>query len=375
MNGPRTARRVASAALLLLGGCRQVAGIEERRLPDPPAPRDTLDLRDIVPPPACSPDLSSDAHHCGACGHDCLGGACQEGECQPFRVSLTPSPDDNTGPLLDAGPGGDVYWWRYKFDGAIYRAPKSGGDAIEVIAALDGGWIRDVATDGQRLYFSNYSDSDQLPSRGYYSCAMDGTDAQQLVGDGVSGASFVALDGEWLYFENAYDSLGIGRVKKSGGPVEPLLVLPGPAPHFDLGSSIYIDDGWLYYSGGVTPISRMRLDGSEAGPIFGPDTKGYISGVHDGMVYWNDATTVLKRGVVDGSALPDTFFVEATGQLSFQDGWIYGRRGAALVRFREDEVMPDVEFVAFGSLPVGRADAVSLWWVEHVQGEVFRVAL
>lgn len=362
--------RVALLALALTG-CRQVVGVEDRTLPAPPEPDAPFDVRRIVPPTPCSEDLENDPRHCGSCGHDCLGGACEEGECQPFRVSLTPSPFDNGGPFVTPG---DVYWWRYRFDGAIYRAPKTGGDAIEVISALDAGWIRDVATDGERLYFSNFSHSDELPTRGYYSCAMDGTDAKQLV-SGPFGAASVAVDGDWLYFENSYDSVAIGRVPKAGGVVEPLLVLPGPEPHYDFGAAIFVDDGWLYYSGAVTPISRMRLDGSEAGPIFGPSTKGLIQGVHGGMVYWNDDTSVLKRGVVDGSSLPDTFFVEASGQLSFQDGWIYAHRGAALVRFREDEVTPDVEFVAFGSSPSLRADDVSVWWVESVQGEVFRVAL
>ncbi len=36
---------------------------------------------------ACSADLSTDPKSCGACGHDCLGGTCKAGACEPFFVA------------------------------------------------------------------------------------------------------------------------------------------------------------------------------------------------------------------------------------------------------------------------------------------------
>src|SRR5204863_597521 len=32
-------------------------------------------------------DLTSDAKNCGTCGHDCLGGTCMEGQCQPVLIA------------------------------------------------------------------------------------------------------------------------------------------------------------------------------------------------------------------------------------------------------------------------------------------------
>src|SRR5260370_40311182 len=29
----------------------------------------------------------SDEHHCGACGHDCLGGKCESGKCRPVVLT------------------------------------------------------------------------------------------------------------------------------------------------------------------------------------------------------------------------------------------------------------------------------------------------
>jgi hypothetical protein len=42
---------------------------------------------------------------------------------------------------------------------------------------------------------------------------------------------------------------------------------------------------------------------------------------------------------------------------------------------REDETNPEVEFVALASAPAVSADATSVWWIERVQGDVFRLAL
>lgn len=35
----------------------------------------------------CETDLRTASQHCGACGHDCLGGECQDGVCQPLVIA------------------------------------------------------------------------------------------------------------------------------------------------------------------------------------------------------------------------------------------------------------------------------------------------
>ena len=44
--------------------------------------------------PSCAPnaDYSRDAHNCGYCGHDCLGGQCAAGNCQPTILSSSERP-------------------------------------------------------------------------------------------------------------------------------------------------------------------------------------------------------------------------------------------------------------------------------------------
>src|SRR5262249_9221699 len=49
---------------------------------------------DAPPPPppdaACAADASADPSNCGACGHDCRGGACANGACQPILIGPRP---------------------------------------------------------------------------------------------------------------------------------------------------------------------------------------------------------------------------------------------------------------------------------------------
>jgi hypothetical protein len=54
---------------------------------------------------SCDADLQSDAKNCGYCGHDCLGGACQDGTCKPVTIV---SGNMNVVQLAAHGP--DLYW-------------------------------------------------------------------------------------------------------------------------------------------------------------------------------------------------------------------------------------------------------------------------
>jgi hypothetical protein len=83
----------ATVALLvvatLAGGCELVGGIEERR-----TGRGTGAGGTGGAPPCADGDPTCDPHNCGQAGHDCLAGACVDGQCQPFALVglTTPGP-------------------------------------------------------------------------------------------------------------------------------------------------------------------------------------------------------------------------------------------------------------------------------------------
>lgn len=93
----------------------------------------------------CEP-LGDDPLHCGACGHDCLGGDCLDARCQPIVLW--------TGDVVDGRAMGiaidddAVYVCS---TGAVRRVPKQGGDAIDLDAY--GGCTR-IQVAGPHVYYS-----------------------------------------------------------------------------------------------------------------------------------------------------------------------------------------------------------------------------
>lgn len=150
----------------------------------------------------CSADLQIDGHNCGACGHDCLGGACTQSKCQPVKVvsssSLAPyamtlsgstlyftnvkgsslgsmakalktATNNDTPPVVlsdwsskqgtpfqVSASGTDVYFAvhsgsaaNYEYDGALMRCPS---ETCQVALSVKGIDSYAIATDGANVY-------------------------------------------------------------------------------------------------------------------------------------------------------------------------------------------------------------------------------
>jgi outer membrane protein assembly factor BamB len=91
----------------------------------------------------CETDTLSDPRHCGACGHDCLGGACEDGGCQPIQIA-----DGQSNPFgitVDATTG-RVYWTNstsgevasVRIDGSGYDLHASGQATPQAVRYHDG---------------------------------------------------------------------------------------------------------------------------------------------------------------------------------------------------------------------------------------------
>ncbi len=106
----------------------------------------SCDSPHVACPSGCA-DLQTDAHHCGACGHDCQSGACLAGACQPVTVAKPEA--SPAGLALDASY---VYWTTFSATGQVKRAPRAGGPA-EVL--VDGQpYASGVAVDGTSVYWA-----------------------------------------------------------------------------------------------------------------------------------------------------------------------------------------------------------------------------
>jgi hypothetical protein len=99
-------------------------------------------------PPCAGANLDEDAKNCGACGHDCLGGACAAGHCQPVMLydvkALGVSP-----PTFLAAYDGSVY---FGHGVALHRVRASDGEYFHVCTHASGPWF--IAASERGVYFT-----------------------------------------------------------------------------------------------------------------------------------------------------------------------------------------------------------------------------
>lgn len=196
-----------------------------------------------VDAPACVADLTSDPANCGVCAHDCQGGACASGICQPAVFVA-----NETGVTGVAVGGADLVWTRPS-SGLVRRMPRTGGTPTTLSAAdagglanptgvttnsgsvfltdrgagivarfeLDGGatWSRasfdsptDVASDGTSVFFT-IQNQDSV-----WSLPMDGKGDAGLRMSGLNYPASVDVEGGRIF---AASGSGILVAPKDGG--------------------------------------------------------------------------------------------------------------------------------------------------------------
>lgn len=309
-----------AASLLLLGGCAGIVGIEDHTLATTSTSTATstvsatggaggtathtggadncpaVDLG-LSPCPqgsadcdgdgTCEATLATDAANCGACHHDCLGGACVGSVCR--EVALTPalSPSDAFGPMVVYE--GRVYYAAGPHDNnQVYSAPIDGSAAPKVVSSFPVGEIYHVGVvaqvqadflfvtahdAGKWILYGMLADGGtptEITTLGDFSTGLDidaegvqyiseqshilavAFDAQEIVtsADPIRG---LRLDGQRVYWSSFPDSgSDLGKIGRAGlDGKEPMDLATG------LGhpSQIALDDQWVYW----TDVERGTL--------------------------------------------------------------------------------------------------------------------
>lgn len=190
----------------------------------------------------CSADLSSDPDNCGQCGHGCLGGACNDGVCQPVHLVR-----GEAGPRWVGVHAGQVY---FASSSNIKRMPASGGN-VTVFANDVGGWNGTASTitqDASGLFYAGAS---------YLFVWRAYEDPYYLVWDASTPVVAVTTDTANAYVVDSQGSLR--RIPKNGyESIAPI----GNAAGFT--ASLVADDTYVY-AAGQGGIRRWPSDGSAAG--------------------------------------------------------------------------------------------------------------
>jgi hypothetical protein len=233
-----------SAVLLAEAGCNAIFGTEYPELMGDDGPG--LDVSTTFDADAADAgDLATDPHNCGSLRHDCLGGSCIMGRCQPVPIAVNQGWANET-----TLAGGNVCWFADYPSGPLRCVSRTG--------TCDGGGCRALANSTDVPY-------------------------------GIT----LAPDG-WLYWsDQAPCRIGdVMRALPEGGA--PIAVYAAP----DWPSGLFATNSHLYWCDRNGPewMHRAPLVGVDAGPDAGVEvlasgglkkdcTTVFVDGPY---VYWND---------------------------------------------------------------------------------------
>jgi hypothetical protein len=385
--------------MLLLGGCASIVGIEDHTLATTSTSSatttesatggaggtsthtggaDTCGAPDLGFSPCpdgmadcdgdgtCEATLATDAANCGACHHDCLGGACTASVCR--EVVLTPAydPSDAFGPMVVYE--GRVYFAAGPHDSnQVYSAPIEGGGSVDVVSSLPVGEIYHMGVVAQNqadflfctshdkgkwiLYgmladggtptlietlhdFSTGLDIDskgiQYVSEQSHILAVAFT-AEEIVTspDPIRG---LRLDGQhvyWSSFPDAGSDLGtIGRAGLDGSSPESV------ATGLSHPSQIALDDQWVYWTDTERgTLSRTLKSGGEVEVLVTGQSMPRGIGVIGDDLFWTAADGLYRTRLCALGKPPVRLTADTVGTLS-----VDGKR-AVVTNTKTHEVM------------------------------------
>ena len=322
---------------------------------------------DAAPAPRCAADASftADPANCESCGHDCLGGGCAGGVCQPVTLAsglrglgnIVVDGDDvffatdeakrtgkvpkAGGAVVDLSTSNNTFVLAVNdtdlfFGGAgtnLRRTPRGGG-AIDILADVD---LGEVVAVPEAQFYCDYANA-RVGAGGFFRRTIDGKVTKIL--DGLSGCETIAVQGDWVYFGESKNTDGaqpkIRRAPRAGGP--PTVLREGSARRIAVdGTHLYFVN---YYA---SEIRRIPLAGGDDEVVAdGPaEVRAGNVRVDGDLVYWT----------IEGS--------------SGDGGGVYrvAKTGGAITT------------VASGDDPIGIAlDARALYWAEKGSGKIVKLA-
>ena len=251
--------------------------------------------------------MQFDPHNCGACGNDCMGGACQAGACVPLPAgALATGQLSPTSIVVDAN---NVYWVN---EGLVTASPSLTSNQLGPVQILkcaksgcnnnptvlvtdssdrgDGGRLRGLAVDATNVYWSAHN--------ALYACALGGCN-------------------------NAPTLLHLYQGTDMGG-------WPGVAPEIAVASgTVYASDPDTAYSESLDagyPTPLWSLSSSGGWMLLGvDDTRAYIGTTKGELVSCalggcGGAPTLLVSGPSSPPGVPGSSYL---GQLAVDDTNVY----------------------------------------------------
>jgi hypothetical protein len=248
------------------------------------------DATDSSSEESCSSNVDSDPKNCGRCGHDCMGGTCRAGACQPYAI--VPCVDS---PYAVAVQNGNVYFTTLLL--TVYEWCGGGVDCafgtLNQLTTCQGG-PRGITTDETNVYWADlgFPDGDASGPGSISTCGLAGCagGAATVYAPSENGAFDLVVDPSAVYWTDTYS--GLVRKCAIGGCGDDPVTLATDSPPL---SGVAIDTTSIYWAEVASGnIIQCPLDGCTT---FAPFATGQASPAKidtaNGNVYWSAAGAIM----------------------------------------------------------------------------------
>jgi hypothetical protein len=345
------------------GGGREGDGREDRGDADagPPCPPGWGDCNGNRAD-GCEADLSADPAHCGACGHDCLGGACTASRCQPVLIG-TPvgaSADLHNG-FLALGPTHVYFSYWGPPSGGVAMAPKDGSGVTCI--ACDTGEPREIATQASWVFWADRGNRElrRAPlGGGSFRPLWTGTIGSAIAVDAIGVYWFDPGAGNVMGAE--LDGTSARAVSRGHGTVE----------------TIAAHSGFLFFISG-SDLDALELSTGSLTTLARGLSQARSVAADASHVYWAigpwTGTQSVERVLRAGGTVEH--LVDAGAQaLALDDTHVYVADGVGGTIWRMPKAGGPLEVLATGQpFPFDIAvDDVAVYWASETTAEVAKVA-
>ena len=315
-------------------------------------------------------DVASDSHDCSMCGHDCLGGDCLNGKCQP--VTLATGQGQPTSIAVDAS---SIYFANTSPGGWLGKVPVGGGSVQRLLVNQNDPFS--LGMDGGDVFCA--VEGAQLGATGAVLTVGKGGGSPRTLAAGLAnpgGPGQLALDASNVYWTQQQEVLSCPLDACPGGPRTIAVAA-------SLTTGIALEGGTLYWLEFEGYVKSCPVAGCTSPSVLTYSPGGLTAiAISRGHAYWTTSAggTVMSCLVTDCAA---TLVMLATGR----NPWGIAVDGSS-VYWTDWEVPGSVLSCPLAGCPGGATmlasnqagpmdvavDSVAVYWTNRDDGTVMRVA-